>query len=132
MPRRGSRSNKLAIVLLSILVIPLAVVLLVAGIERQSPDGVLGALWSAISTEGGTLLALILIPFALLVGLLLAWLVVQRLLKPLRQSSGRCPRCGSDLRRIRRTRADRLLSIAVPVRRFRCSNEVCHWEGLRL
>ena len=40
-----------------------------------------------------------------------------------------CPNCGGDLLRIRRYPIDRLLSLFVPVRRFRCRD--CLWEGLR-
>jgi len=47
---------------------------------------------------------------------------------PTRMLAGRCPNCGGDLRRIRRYPIDRLVSLVVPVRRFRC--EECTWEGL--
>ena len=124
--------HRLPVALLTILVIPFVIVLLVSGIEGRSPDSVLGTALSTLSVEGGVLLMVIFIPLALLVGLLLAWLVVRRWLEPLRQASEKCPRCGADLRRIRRTRTDRMLSLVVPVRRFRCRNEACHWEGLRL
>ena len=40
-----------------------------------------------------------------------------------------CPHCGGDLMRIRRRPVDRLLSVFVPVRRFRCVNFRCIWEG---
>jgi len=40
----------------------------------------------------------------------------------------RCPKCGGDLLRVRRFAVDRLLSLFVPVRRFRCVE--CVWEGL--
>lgn len=45
-----------------------------------------------------------------------------------------CPHCDSPLFRIRRRPADRLLSIFIPVQRYRCSarNEdlTCTWEGV--
>jgi len=40
----------------------------------------------------------------------------------------RCPNCGADLLRVRRCPIDRLVSLIVPVRRFRCAE--CAWEGL--
>jgi hypothetical protein len=43
-----------------------------------------------------------------------------------------CPVCGGELRRRHRRRWDRVLSILVPVGRYRCKNEDCRWEGLRL
>ncbi|GAB4565843.1 MAG: hypothetical protein Kow0047_16770 [Anaerolineae bacterium] len=42
-----------------------------------------------------------------------------------------CPVCGSRLHRIHRRRRDRVLSLLVPVRRYRCANDECGWEGLR-
>ena len=41
---------------------------------------------------------------------------------------GACPDCGGDLVRVHRCAIDRLLSVLVPVRRFRCAD--CVWEGL--
>lgn len=42
-----------------------------------------------------------------------------------------CPRCGRDIRRIHRTRLDRLIGLYVPVRRYSCRNASCCWQGLR-
>jgi hypothetical protein len=44
----------------------------------------------------------------------------------------RCPRCGGNVHRKHRTTADRLVSLVVPVRRYRCVNHECHWQGLRV
>jgi hypothetical protein len=44
-----------------------------------------------------------------------------------------CPRCKGPVYRIRRRFADRVLSLFVPVRRYRCSSWACGWTGtLRL
>ena len=40
-----------------------------------------------------------------------------------------CPHCGGNLTRIHRRPVDRLLSVFVPARRFRCVNFRCIWEG---
>lgn len=44
--------------------------------------------------------------------------------------SGRtCPRCGSELLRIRRRAIDRVLSVFWRVQRYSCNNFQCQWEG---
>jgi len=42
-----------------------------------------------------------------------------------------CPSCGGPVYRVRRRFLDRLISIIVPVRRFRCYSigTGCQWEG---
>ena len=40
-----------------------------------------------------------------------------------------CPRCDGQLVRIRRRLIDRLYSLVVPVRRFRCGTMGCTWKG---
>jgi hypothetical protein len=44
----------------------------------------------------------------------------------------RCPRCGGEVHRVHRRTADRIISWIVPVRRYRCSNRECRWEGRRV
>ena len=44
----------------------------------------------------------------------------------------RCPKCGGGIHRIHRTAVDRLVSLYVPVRRYRCESEACRWRGLRV
>ncbi len=40
-----------------------------------------------------------------------------------------CPRCSSSLKRVNRRFSDRLLSMIVHVRRYRCGASACKWEG---
>lgn len=40
-----------------------------------------------------------------------------------------CPHCHSALSRVPRRAFDRLLSLFVPVRRYRCRAVACSWEG---
>lgn len=40
-----------------------------------------------------------------------------------------CPQCGGRLIRIARRPIDRALSLIAPVRRYRCQNFSCQWEG---
>lgn len=42
-----------------------------------------------------------------------------------------CPRCHGPVERVRRHLLDRVLSLVVPVRRYRCHHFSCQWEGLR-
>jgi len=44
-------------------------------------------------------------------------------------SSRICPRCACHLTRIHRRFIDRLLSIFIPVYRYRCYNLSCEWTG---
>jgi|KBSMisStaDraftv2_1062788.scaffolds.fasta_scaffold15923_9 hypothetical protein len=40
-----------------------------------------------------------------------------------------CPRCGSTTRRIPRKPLDRVINVLWDVKRFRCANALCGWEG---
>ena len=60
------------------------------------------------------------------------WRFRQRLRTSSRFTEPRCPRCGSELHRIRRYWRDRVASVFVPVRRYRCKNRECGWRGLRV
>ena len=40
-----------------------------------------------------------------------------------------CPVCGTNLIRTPRRQVDRVVSLFVPVRRFRCQNFSCQWQG---
>jgi hypothetical protein len=44
-------------------------------------------------------------------------------------SASLCPLCGEPVQRIRRRPIDRLLSLFFPVRRYRCVQFRCGWEG---
>ena len=41
-----------------------------------------------------------------------------------------CPRCGGVAHRIRRELLDRVISVLVPVARYRCPWIGCNWEGV--
>ena len=43
--------------------------------------------------------------------------------------SVQCPLCGSTARRIPRRALDRVMNALWEVRRFRCANAMCGWEG---
>lgn len=40
-----------------------------------------------------------------------------------------CPNCGWRTQRVQRLFADRLISLFVPVMRYRCQSATCGWEG---
>jgi len=62
---------------------------------------------------------------------IILWRIRWRLLNTVRYTGRQCPRCGSALHRVHRRGLDRALNVAVPVRRYRCDNRECHWNGLR-
>lgn len=43
-----------------------------------------------------------------------------------------CPRCGGKIHRVHRHNVDRLVNRFLPVHRYRCWNDACKWEGLRV
>ncbi|MCD6290876.1 MAG: hypothetical protein J7M34_10275 [Anaerolineae bacterium] len=55
-----------------------------------------------------------------------------RLMRSERLTALVCPVCGGPLHRIHRRPVDRLISLFVPVRRYRCRNRDCRWTGLRV
>jgi hypothetical protein len=73
------------------------------------------------------LLGLVLILLSIVI---VFWRVRVRVLQRLAGST--CPVCGADLRRSRRDRLDRLVSLLLPVRPYRCRNQECRWQGLRV
>ena len=75
------------------------------------------------------LLGFVLVVMAL--GFIL-WRIRVRLPQSPRLRTTICPRCGSELRRVRRTPLDRILTaVFFPQgRRYRCSNPGCRWNGL--
>jgi hypothetical protein len=44
----------------------------------------------------------------------------------------RCPQCDGSMHRVHRHAVDRLISLYVPVQRYRCVNDQCLWHGLRV
>jgi hypothetical protein len=73
------------------------------------------------------LIGLVLLVLSIVIVL---WRVRMRVLQRLTGSA--CPVCGGELRRSRRDWMDRLLSLLLPVAPYRCRNEECRWEGLRV
>jgi hypothetical protein len=63
---------------------------------------------------------------------LVIWRVRHRLLTLPRFSDTQCPSCGSELVRIHRHGSDRVLGLFVPLRRYRCKNDECGWQGRRV
>ncbi len=55
-----------------------------------------------------------------------------RLMRSTTLTAVRCPECAGELHRIHRHGLDRLISIFVPVRRYRCASKGCSWSGLRV
>ena len=43
-----------------------------------------------------------------------------------------CPKCHGGIHRTHRRGFDRMVSLLVPVRRYRCTNAQCRWRGLRI
>ncbi len=62
----------------------------------------------------------------------LVWRVRWRFRRSEAFTALRCPRCGGNIHRKHRNIGDRLISVLVPVRRYRCVNSECHWRGLRV
>jgi len=55
-----------------------------------------------------------------------------RLMRAPSLASVLCPRCGADLHRVHRRKLDHAIDWYVPVRRYRCANQQCNWDGLRI
>jgi hypothetical protein len=55
-----------------------------------------------------------------------------RLVRSASLTTLRCPRCGGGVHRVHRRWGDRVVSLVVPVRRYRCSNKECRWCGIRV
>jgi hypothetical protein len=93
----------------------------------QTLDGQISRLLSSISVSD--LLGLVLIVGAFTAVLLrIRW----RLLNDPKLTDDGCPRCGGPIHRVHRKWYDRAISVYVPVRRYRCSDESCHWKGLKV
>jgi hypothetical protein len=99
--------------------------------------------WRTVSGAVGALIHTVIyhiLPITLsdLIGLVLIVLSIVIVLRRVRMrliqrlTGSTCPICGGDLRRSRRNRLDRLISLLLPVRPYRCRNRECHWKGLRV
>ena len=55
-----------------------------------------------------------------------------RLVRSASQTALRCPRCCGGVHRVHRRWGDRVVSLFVPVRRYRCSNRECGWCGIHV
>lgn len=85
-----------------------------------------GVVYRAVHVTTSDVLGLGLLALASAVVL---WRLRVRLMQ--HYAGGVCPVCGGDLRRRHRRWSDRVLSLLVPVKRYRCKNSECPWEGLR-
>jgi hypothetical protein len=74
------------------------------------------------------------IGFALILGALavIALRVRWRLIHNPALALLRCPRCDGNIHRVHRHAPDRVISLYVPVQRYRCANDQCLWHGLRV
>lgn len=75
-----------------------------------------------------------LVGFALILAALAAllWRIRWRMLRSPALTTLRCPKCGGAIHRVHRRWHDRLISFYVPVRRYRCADGQCHWQGRRV
>jgi hypothetical protein len=131
--------------ILALLLVALAIFLLVEQMQiRETLLGWLDRVLEAVVTFGGrigqgladfirntTLSDLAGYTLLLIAFLFVSWRVRWRLMTMPRFTTRKCPRCGGDLQRIHRHRADRVLDLYVPVRRYRCKDGDCDWRGLR-
>jgi hypothetical protein len=62
----------------------------------------------------------------------IVWRIRWRMMHSPALTTLRCPRCSGDIHRVHRHLLDRLISLYVPVRRYRCTNGKCRWHGLRV
>lgn len=60
------------------------------------------------------------------------WRIRWRMMRSPTLTTLRCPRCSGEIHRVHRHLLDRLISLYVPVRRYRCANGSCRWQGLRV
>jgi hypothetical protein len=74
----------------------------------------------------------IAIPLFLVLLVAIVWRVRWRLQRTPSLVSLTCPRCGGRIHRSHRHATDRLISLFVPVRRYRCATKECRWHGLRI
>jgi hypothetical protein len=92
--------------------------------------GILRGLEAAVRrTTISDLTALVLLAVSLVA---VTWRIRWRMLRTPRYTARTCPLCGEDLQRTHRRLGDRVVNVYVPVRRYRCRNRDCGWNGLRV
>jgi hypothetical protein len=96
-----------------------------AGVGRL--DDQLGALLARITLSDAIGIALVL-GAMVAIALRVRW----RLIHNPALALLRCPQCDGSIHRIHRHAVDRLISLYVPVQRYRCANGQCLWHGLRV
>jgi len=72
--------------------------------------------------------------YALILGALAAilWRLRWRAMRNPSLTQLRCPWCGGSIHRVHRHWIDHLISLYIPVRRYRCTNNQCRWHGRRV
>jgi hypothetical protein len=72
--------------------------------------------------------------YVLLLGAVMAVLLRLRwwLMHSPKLTTIRCPQCNGDLRQVHRRLSERLVGWYVPLRRYRCYNRECRWQGVRI
>jgi hypothetical protein len=74
-----------------------------------------------------------IIAILLLASLLIAFFIARFLFLRRVMRDGQCPQCfGVEFHRAHRSLGEKLLGYGTEVRRYRCANPECNWEGLRL
>jgi hypothetical protein len=129
-----------------LLLLSIAVLLLLnrqkIGPVRQAGQGFLsrianwfGNLLDSINNLFARMTATEMLAWLLIVGgtLFILWRIRVRYLRSDHWQASTCPKCGSKIHRVHRTRLDRILGpIFLPQSaRYRCSNSECRWSGLR-
>jgi hypothetical protein len=105
-----------------------------AAIESKNAQAIFGQ----VDAAAGALVARIELSDIVGIVLILAAVIVVtlrvrwRLMRMPSLTTLSCPRCEGGLHRVHRHRRDRLVSLIVPVRRYRCSNPECRWCGIRV
>lgn len=90
-------------------------------------DSALGIFLSKITVSDVIGVALIFAALALIL-----WRLRERILHDPAFTTIACPRCGGVLHRVHRHRLDHMVDKVVPVRRYRCGDDACKWQGLRV
>lgn len=99
------------------------------GLERSAMGAATGVANFISNSTTSDVIGYVLILGALIaIVLRLRW----RLLRNTALTTIRCPACNGEVHRVHRHRLDHLVSAFVPVRRYRCTNRECLWDGIRI